>query len=111
MNESTSPQQGRKYCTEITEQADLGTRVTVCGWVGRARNLGGLLFVDVRDRSGIMQCVFDGTTAPELFKKAEALRSEHTVRIGGTLRVRSSINPNIETGRIEILADELAVFA
>jgi len=101
---------GRVYCGSIREE-DIGKRVTVCGWVARARDLGGLIFVDMRDREGIAQCVFDQTINPELFDKAQTLRSEYTASITGTVRMRSSINEKIPTGRVEILAESVTIFA
>ncbi|MBQ9535250.1 MAG: aspartate--tRNA ligase [Clostridia bacterium] len=101
---------GRVYCGSLRDE-DIGKRVTVCGWVAKSRNLGGLIFTDVRDREGIAQCVFDQTENAELFDRAFALRTEFTVRISGTVRLRSSINEKIPTGRVEILADELEIFA
>ena len=101
---------GRVYCGSIREE-DIGKRVTVCGWVARARDIGGLIFVDMRDRMGIAQCVFDQTENGELFDKARSLRSEYTVAITGTVRMRSSINDKIPTGKVEILAEEVKIFS
>jgi len=100
----------RKYCGTVTE-ADIGSTCSYYGWVGRARNLGGLIFVDLRDRSGIVQCVFDSAEDAELFKKASELRSEYTVCITGTLRARSSVNDKIPTGRVEVLATGLEIYS
>ncbi len=99
----------RTYCGILRDE-NIGQTVRVCGWVQRARNLGGLLFVDVRDRTGIVQCVF-GTENAELFDRAETLRSEFTCSITGEVRLRSSINDKIPTGRIEIEAKELTIYA
>jgi len=101
---------GRVYCGSIREE-DIGKRVTVCGWVARARDIGGLIFVDMRDRMGIAQCVFDQNENGELFDKARSLRSEYTVAITGTVRMRSSINDKIPTGKVEILAEEVKIFS
>jgi len=100
---------GRVYCGTLRDE-HIGQHVTVCGWVARNRDLGGLIFIDVRDREGIVQCVFDQTQNGELFDAAFGLRAEYTVRISGTVRLRSSINDKIPTGRVEILADSLEVF-
>lgn len=100
---------GRVYCGWLRE-SDIGKRVSVCGWVARARDLGGLIFVDVRDREGIAQCVFDQTANGSLFEKAMTLKSEYTVSITGTVRMRSSINDKIPTGRVEMLAEEVEIF-
>ncbi|MBQ1250342.1 MAG: Asp-tRNA(Asn)/Glu-tRNA(Gln) amidotransferase GatCAB subunit C, partial [Clostridia bacterium] len=101
---------GRVYCGALREE-HIGQRVTVCGWVARARDIGGLIFVDMRDRMGIAQCVFDQTENGELFDKARALRSEYTVAITGTVRMRSSINDKIPTGHVEILAEEVNIYS
>ena len=90
----------RVYCGTLRE-SDAGKAVTVYGWVARARDLGGLVFVDVRDRTGIVQCVFDQTDDRGLFEKAAALRSEFTVEITGSVRPRASVNDKIPTGRVE----------
>ena len=103
-------QNGRVYCGALREK-DIGRRVTVCGWVARARDIGGLIFVDMRDREGIVQCVFDQTVNGGLFDQARALRSEYTAAITGTVRMRSSINEKIPTGRVEILAEEVEIFS
>ncbi len=102
--------QNRAYCGTLRE-SDSGKAVTVYGWGARARDLGGLIFVDVRDRTGIVQCVFDQTDDQKLFDQASALRSEYTVEITGTVRPRASVNDKIPTGRIEILASGLRVFS
>jgi len=83
--------------------------VVLMGWVQRERNLGGLLFIDLRDTTGITQIVFDETTPVDIMKKAETLRTEYVIAIRGTVRERQSKNPNILTGDIEILADELLI--
>lgn len=89
------------YCGTLNKE-NIGKEVTVCGWVQRQRDLGGLIFVDLRDRSGIVQLAFDDTTEKSIFEKASALRSEFVVMASGKVRMRSSINPDIPTGDIEI---------
>ncbi len=89
------------YCGTLNKD-NIGQEVTVCGWVQRQRDLGGLIFVDLRDRSGIVQLAFDDTTEKSIFEKASALRSEFVVMATGKVRMRSSINPDIPTGDIEI---------
>ncbi|MCL2751597.1 MAG: aspartate--tRNA ligase [Firmicutes bacterium] len=98
------------YCLGACEEK-VGSRMTVAGWVSVARNLGSLIFADVRDRTGILQAVFDVSAYPDVFKKAETLKFEFVVAVSGTLRVRSQINPGIPTGRWEILADDLRILA
>lgn len=89
------------YCGMLTRENE-GKNVTVCGWVQRQRDLGGLIFVDLRDRTGIVQLAFDDNTDREIFEKAAALRSEYVVMASGKVRVRSSINREIPTGEIEV---------
>jgi len=101
----------RSYATSVTLEKDEGKKVSLCGWISRARNLGGLIFADLRDRSGIIQCVFDQTVNAELFDAACALRSEYTVKIEGVVRKRSNVNPKIPTGDIEVVADFLEIYS
>ncbi|MBR2489781.1 MAG: aspartate--tRNA ligase [Clostridia bacterium] len=96
------------YCGTLTRQ-DEGKEVTVAGWVQCQRDLGGLIFVDLRDRTGIVQLAFDDNTDKEIFEKATALRSEYVVMASGKVRVRSSINTEIPTGEIEIEVTELKI--
>lgn len=96
------------YCGELTKEK-IGEEVVVAGWVQRQRDLGGLIFVDLRDRSGIIQLAFDDTTDPAVFEKASALRSEFVVMAKGKVRMRSSVNTEIPTGEIEIEVTELKI--
>ena len=89
------------YCGDLRD-SNIGQEVTVCGWVQKQRDLGQLVFVDLRDRTGIVQLAFDDTTDREIFEKAQSLRSEYVVCAKGTVRERSSKNPEIPTGNIEI---------
>lgn len=89
------------YCGTLTKN-DIGRKIVVCGWVQRQRDLGGLIFVDLRDRTGIIQLAFDENTEKKIFEKASALRSEFVVMASGNVRMRSSINREIPTGDIEI---------
>ena len=86
-------------CAEINA-ANIGETVTVMGWVQKNRNKGGLVFVDVRDRSGIIQVVFEeGSTDKELIEKAASLRAEYVVAVTGTVEKRSgAVNENLATG-------------
>lgn len=88
---------------------DVGREVILMGWVQRQRNLGSLIFVDLRDTSGIAQVVFDDTISKEIFKKAEKIRSEYVLAVRGKVRKRESVNNEIPTGKIEILADTLKI--
>ncbi len=112
MIETTKGLSRTKYCGEFTKD-DLGKSVTVFGWVQRSRNLGGLIFADIRDREGIMQCQFDEARDKELFDKAVALRSEFVVAVRGTVAMRgeSAVNKNMPTGEVEIIAEELRILS
>ncbi len=99
-----------KYCGEFTE-SDVGQRVCACGWVQRIRDLGSLIFIDLRDRTGIIQLAFDDATDREVFGKAFSVRSEYVLCARGTVRIRSSINETIPTGRIEIAVNELKIIS
>ena len=93
-------------------KADVGTEVVLCGWVSRRRDHGGLIFVDMRDRSGFVQVVFDEAAMNEgTFHKAESLRNEFCIAVRGKVRARSeeTINPNIETGEVEVVCAELRI--
>lgn len=97
------------YCGELL-QVPVGESVTIAGWVHRRRDLGGLIFLQIRDRSGIVQVVIE-PDQPELFSQAEDLRSEFVVSVSGTLRQRpeSMINKDMQTGTIEVLGSGLEV--
>jgi len=97
------------YCGQVTE-ALAGQTVHVCGWVHRRRDHGGVIFIDLRDREGLLQLVFD-PEAKEIFATAEKLRSEFVVRVSGKVRPRpaGTENPNLATGKIEVLAQGLEV--
>ncbi len=94
-------------CGQLREE-HIGETVTLMGWVAKARNMGGLVFVDIRDRSGISQIVFEPDNE-ELQKKACELHMEYVIAATGTVRRRSNINGNIPTGKVEIEAKELRV--
>ena len=96
------------YCGTFREE-HAGQEVTVFGWVQRQRDLGQLIFVDLRDRSGIVQLAFDQDTDKAVFDKAFTLRSEYVVAARGVVRVRSSRNKDIPTGDIEIAVEELRI--
>ena len=96
------------YCGELTKEK-IGEEVVVAGWVQRQRDLGGLIFVDLRDRTGIIQLAFDDTTDRDIFNKAGSLRSEFVVMARGKVRMRSSVNTEIPTGEIEIEVTELKI--
>lgn len=96
------------YCGVLRE-SDAGSEVVVCGWVQRQRDLGQLIFIDLRDRTGIVQLAFDDTTDREIFDKAFAIRSEYVLMAKGEVRLRSSVNNDIPTGKIEIAVRDLRI--
>src|SRR5437667_118817 len=89
--------------------ADAGSRALIMGWVHRRRDLGGVIFIHVRDREGVAQAVFHTDSDPAVHEKAEMLRSEYVVAVEGlvALRTPDTINPNIPTGEVEVVADKL----
>ncbi|MBQ7862810.1 MAG: aspartate--tRNA ligase [Clostridia bacterium] len=96
------------YCGDLRAE-DCGKEVVVAGWVQRQRDLGALIFVDLRDRTGIVQLAFDDSTAKEIFDKAFSVRSEYVLMAKGEVRERSSKNKDIPTGDIEIFVTDLRV--
>ncbi len=92
-------------------QEHIGREVVINGWVAKRRNLGGLVFCDIRDKTGIVQAVFDDSVPLELFEKADGLRSEFVVGIKGVVRKREAVNKDIATGDIEILANDMTVYS
>lgn len=98
------------FCGNLREE-QIGESVTLMGWVQKSRNLGSIVFADLRDYTGIVQVVFDGDTDESIFEKATKLRSEFCVAVVGAVRMRSSINENIPTGKIEVLASELKILS
>lgn len=85
--------------------------VVLNGWVAKRRNLGGLIFVDLRDKTGIVQVTFDDTIPQEVFEKADSLRGEYVIGVKGIVKERSAKNPNISTGDIEVFAKDIVVYA
>ena len=98
------------YCGTFTA-ANIGQEIAVCGWVQRQRNLGGLIFVDLRDRTGLLQLSFDDSTPKDLFEKAASLRGEYVIAAKGLVRERESKNPDLPTGDIEVKVTELRLLA
>lgn len=96
------------YCGELRAE-NIGESATVFGWVQKQRDKGSLIFIDLRDRTGIVQLVFDENTPAEVFKKAGECRSEYVIAAVGRVRERSSKNPEIPTGDIEIEVTELRI--
>ena len=91
--------------------ADEGKNVVLNGWVAKARSLGGLVFVDLRDKTGITQITFNEDVPAEVLETAKTLRSEYCIGVKGVVRERSSKNPNLDTGDIEVFADDLVVYS
>lgn len=98
------------YCGDIRE-SDINSEVTVFGWVQRSRNLGGLIFIDLRDRSGIVQLSFGDETDREVFSKAASAKSEYVLAARGIVAERSSKNPDLPTGAVEIKVSELRILS
>ena len=98
------------YCGTL-RAANIGEEVTVCGWVQRQRDLGQLIFIDLRDRSGIVQLAFDDNTDRAIFDKAFAARSEYVLCAKGVVRERSAKSNKIPTGDIEIEVNDLRVLS
>ncbi len=96
------------YCGTLTKD-EIGNEIVVCGWIQRQRDLGGLIFADLRDRTGILQLAFDDQTDPAVFEKASLLKSEYVVMAKGRVRLRSAINPDLPTGEIEVEVTELKI--
>jgi aspartyl-tRNA synthetase len=102
---------GRTYfCGDVPETA-IGEKVTLKGWVSKRRDLGGLIFIDLRDRSGIVQVVFNPDVSKEALETAEKIRSEYVLDIQGTViaREEGTINPNLKTGKIEVQAEMVTI--
>jgi len=97
------------YCGQV-DGTLIGQDVSVCGWVHRRRDHGGVIFIDLRDREGLLQVVFD-PDRPEIFAEAERIRGEYVLAVKGLVRERpeGTINPNMKTGQVEVLARELTV--
>lgn len=98
------------YCGEVTE-GQIGEQVVLKGWVQKRRDLGGLIFVDLRDRSGIVQIVFNPDISKEALEVGDQLRNEYVVQIKGQVieRAEAQVNPNLKTGRIEVQAEEAII--
>ena len=98
------------YCGTL-RSSDVGKTVSVCGWVQRQRDLGGLIFLDLRDRTGLLQLAFDDGTKKAIFEKAATLRSEYVIAAVGTVREREAKTNKIPTGDIEVYVTELRLLA
>ena len=112
MAESIKGMSRTNFCGTL-RAADIGKEVVVCGWVQRARRLGGITFVTVRDKTGLVQVNFDSEHDTALAQRANSLRSEFVIGVRGTVAPRGegAVNPNMPTGEIELIAKELRVFS
>lgn len=97
-------------CGELRKE-NIGENVVLNGWIQKRRNLGGLIFCDVRDKTGITQVVFNDKIPEELFNRADTLRSEYVVGISGKVMERESKNKDLPTGDIEVFADDLVIYS
>lgn len=99
-----------QYCTDVTE-TDVGETITLSGWVDRRRDHGGLIFIDLRDRSGLLQLVFDQDVSDTAHERAGDLRKEYVITVEGTVRKRSdeTVNPDLDTGALEVEVETLDV--
>ena len=100
------------YCGVFTKK-DIGRKVTVNGWCQKSRNLGSLLFIDLRDRTGIVQLAFDENTGKDLFEIAHTVRSEYVLSASGTVRPRAegATNASMPTGEVEIEVDRIKILS
>jgi aspartyl-tRNA synthetase len=112
MSESIQGLKRTHRCTEISAQ-NVGQTITVMGWAQKRRDLGGVIFVDLRDRSGIVQIVFNTSVCEEIFKKAESIRNEYVLAVVGEVRQRTAetVNSKLQTGDIEIVVKELRILS
>jgi aspartyl-tRNA synthetase len=101
----------RTHMCGALRPSDAGKKAVLMGWVNRRRDLGAIIFVDIRDRSGVTQVVFSGERNAVLHEKAEQLRNEFVIAVIGTVKLRDAdtVNPNIPTGEVELVADELRI--
>ena len=101
------------YCGALTED-HVGKDASVCGWVQTKRDMGGVVFIDLKDREGTLQVVFDESLlSPEHFHIAENLKNQYVISVGGKIRLRSedTVNPKIKTGTVELAADRLELLS
>ena len=112
MSEQLNGLKRTNYCGEIDE-INIGQTVAVMGWANKQRDKGGLVFIDLRDRTGLVQLTFDDNTNPDVFEKATTVRAEYVIAASGTVRARGegAVNEELATGRIEIAVDELKILS
>jgi aspartyl-tRNA synthetase len=112
MGESIYGLKRTHMCTELGLD-NIGEKVTVMGWTHKRRNLGSLIFVDLRDRTGILQIVFNSDLKEELFRKAEKIRNEYVLAVTGKVarRAQEAVNPKMATGQIEVMVEEFKILS
>lgn len=110
MGEGLSGLKRTHMCGELREE-HISTKVNVMGWVQRKRNLGGLIFIDLRDKTGILQVVFGDEISKEAFEKADGVRSEYCIAVSGEIMRRESPNPNLPTGMIELKGENIKILS
>lgn len=113
MSEFLGQMKRTNYCTEVGEDK-IGSKMTVMGWTAKTRNLGSLIFIDLRDRTGILQIKFDqALVSPEIFEKAESVRNEDVLAVQGVLQAREGAakNPRMKTGMVEIVAEDFKILS
>ena len=98
------------YCGELRFDRE-GQTVVLAGWASRQRDLGNLIFIDLRDRTGIMQLAFDAESAPDVFEKARSVRGEFVLMASGVLRRRQSVNADLLTGEVEVYVTDLRILS
>lgn len=98
------------YCGKLSK-ANVGNSEVVCGWVQKQRDKGHLIFIDLRDRTGVVQLVFDDDTNREVFEKAASVHAEYVLIAKGLVRQREAVNTEISTGEIEIHVEELRILS
>ncbi len=101
----------RTHYAGLLREEHIDQKVVLMGWVQKRRNLGGLLFVDLRDREGIAQIVFDTAISQEAFDLADPIRGEYVIAVEGTVKLRQSINNDIPTGKVEVFAESIKVLS
>lgn len=101
----------RTHMLGLVREEQVGEEITVMGWVAKKRNLGSLIFCDLRDREGILQVVFTEDASKEAYDKADTLRSEYVVAVKGIVRTRESVNESMPTGWVELIGSELKILS
>ncbi|NLB81812.1 MAG: aspartate--tRNA ligase [Clostridiaceae bacterium] len=100
------------YCGELTKK-NVGEKVTLKGWAAKNRDLGGVLFIDLRDRTGVVQLIVNESSDPQMFKLAEGIRSEFVIGVYGEVKQRAveTVNKNISTGEIEVIVSDIVIYS